>query len=151
VSLWLPFKNSSNVLLISAGFTASGVPTICMRSPYDAQTCQKSGFITNRSSENLLQWLEAQHRGAPKMADAAAALKRAIREAAAKDGTIGGPLAVLLLPKSGRPIWLENPVYANGWTRVCDIVTDYRHGRVNIAHIRSKDQLDRHLAAVCPR
>ena len=149
VSLWLPFKNSSNVLLISAGYSASAEPTICVRSPYDSQTCQKSGFITNRSSENLRRWLESQHR-APSVAEAAAALKRAIREAAVTDGTIGGPLSVLLVPRSGQPRWLENPVYANDWTRVCDVVADYRRGRVHIAHIRSKQQLDRHLSAVCP-
>jgi hypothetical protein len=150
VSLWLPFKNSSNVLLISAGLSATGVPTICVRSPYDAQTCQKSGFITNRESENLRQWLEAQHR-TPKVAEAAAALKRAIREASLTDPTIGGPLSVLLLPRSGSPVWLENPVDPSGWTRVCDIVTDYRRGRVTISHIRSREQLERHLSTVCPR
>src|SRR5262245_45974072 len=32
VSLWLPFKNSTNVLLISAGFL-NGRPTICAKSP----------------------------------------------------------------------------------------------------------------------
>jgi hypothetical protein len=79
------------------------------------------------------------------------ALKSAIQEAAAADTSIGGPLTVLLLPKSGDPRWMENPAYSAGWTRVCDIVTDYRHGRVAISFTRTREQLDKHLAAVCPK
>ena len=49
VMLGLPFRNSSKVLLISAGFE-NGHPMICAKNPNDPQVCRSSGFITNRES-----------------------------------------------------------------------------------------------------
>jgi hypothetical protein len=150
VSLWLPFKNSTSVLLISAGYM-EGVPTICARSPHEPQTCQKSGYITNKSSGALRRWLAARNGRMPRAEEAASALKLAIREAADLDPMIGGPTTVLLLTKNGLPQWLENRPTDNGWTRVCDIVSDYRQGRTPIFFTNSKYELDRHLIGVCPR
>jgi hypothetical protein len=150
LSLWLPFKNSTSVLLISAGFV-DGSPTICARAPHDPQTCQKSGYITNKPSSALRNWLTGRNGKAPKADEAAAVLKLAIREAADLDSMIGGPTTVLLLKNSGDPQWLENKPSDNGWTRVCDIVTDYRLGRAQVFFTTSKYELDRHLIGVCPR
>ena len=47
--------------------------------------------------------------------------------------------------------WLKNPPNDNGWTRVCDIVVDYRKGKTPIFFTNSKGELDHYLDGVCPR
>ena len=149
VMLGLPFKNSTNVLLISAGFS-DGQSMICGKNPTDPQLCRSEGFITNRQSNSLSRWLVAKKGTMPKASDAAAALHEAILETSDLDTTVGGPISVLHLQKSGRPIWLENPPHDHGWKTVCDIVSDYRKGNVHIIFTNSKGELDRNLNATCP-
>ena len=149
VMLGLPFKNSANVVLISAGI-ANGKATICAKNPTDPQICRYEGFITNRESSSLSRWLIAQHGVQPKTADAAAALHLATLESSDVDATVGGPISVLHLPKSGNAVWLENPPQDHGWKTVCDIVSDYRRGNVRIIFTNSKGELDRNLNATCP-
>jgi 20S proteasome alpha/beta subunit len=150
VALWLPFQNSNHVLLISAGYV-DGAPMICALGPNEPQECRKSGIITNKPSPGILRWLDARNGRVPKASEAASALKMAIREAADLDSAVGGPTTILLLQKSGAPQWLENPPVDSGWTRVCDIVNDYRLGRTQIFFTNTKEELDRHLAGACPR
>ena len=150
VMLGLPIKNSSNVLLLSAGFSY-GQPVICGKNPTDPQLCRKEGFITNRESASLSRWYVGMHGVLPKAADAASALQRAILESSDLDTTIGGPTSILHLRKSGEPEWMENPPADRGWKTVCDIVSDYRRGTARILFVRSKDELDRHLDSTCAR
>ena len=150
VMLGLPFKNSTKVVLISAGFE-NGQPTICAKTPNDPQLCRNSGFITNRMAPGLSRWQNAARGVTPKAADAAAALHVAIVESSDTDPTVGGPISILHLRKSGSPEWLENPPQDPGWKNVCDIVSDYRKGKARILFINSKDELDRNLNASCPK
>jgi hypothetical protein len=149
VMLGLPFKNSNNVLLISAGFS-NGQPMICGKNPTDPQLCRTEGFITNRPSNSLYRWLMSKNGVLPKSTDAAAALHQAILESSDLDTTVGGPISVLHLRKTGGPVWLENPPKDRGWKTVCDIVSDYRKGNVRILFTSSKGELDRNLNATCP-
>ena len=149
VALKLPFRNTTNVLLISAGYL-NGEATICAKAPIDPQSCHKSGYITNKSSSSLRRWLQGRN-GIPSSVEAAAALDQAIQESADLDSTVGGPISLLLVPKSGEPRWLKNPPTDNGWTRVCDIVASYRSGRTTIFFTNSKAQLDSYLNAACPK
>ncbi|HLQ77600.1 MAG TPA: hypothetical protein VK210_09600 [Terriglobia bacterium] len=150
VMLGLPVKNSSNVLLISAGFS-NGQMMICGKNPTDPQLCRKEGFLTNRVSSSLNRWYIGMHGVPPRAADAATALERAILESSDLDTTIGGPITILHLRKSGEPEWIENPPTDHGWKTVCDIVSDYRKGSARILFVRSKDELDRNLDATCAR
>ena len=150
VMLGLPFRNSTKVLLISAGF-ANRQPMICAKNPTDPQICRSEGFITNRESPSLTRWLNSEKGVSPKAADAAAALHQAILESSAADTTVGGPISVLYIRKSGTPEWLENPPHENGWKTVCDIVSDYRRGNARILHSKSKLELDQYLDMTCPK
>ena len=150
VALKLPFRNTTNVLLISAGYV-NGEATICAKAPIDPQACRKSGYITNKTSTGLRRWIEARNGRMPSSSEAAAALEQAIQESADLDPTVGGPITLLLVPKSGPPRWLKNPPSDNGWTRVCDVVASYRSGRANIFFTNTKDQLDNYLNATCPK
>jgi hypothetical protein len=87
----------------------------------------------------------------PKPTDAAAALHRAILESSDLDSTVGGPISILHLRKSGAPEWMENPPQPLHWKTVCDIVSDYRKGTAQIVFTNSKGELDRNLDATCPR
>jgi hypothetical protein len=148
-SVWLPFQNSTNVLLISAGFNHA-VPTICARSVVSPQECQTSGFVTNRPAPSLKSWLSAL-RSAPKVADAAGALKQAIAEAAAMDRSIGGPISIVQLPPAAPAKWLENPPHPVSWKSVCDLIRDYRVGRVRLEATVAREEFDRHIETTCPR
>lgn len=150
VALKLPFRNTTSVLLISAGYV-NGEPTMCAKAPINPQSCGKSGFITNKTSAGLRRWLDARNGRIPSSSEAAAALEQAIMESADLDSTIGGPITLLLVPKSGEPRWLKNPPSDNGWTRVCDVVASYRSGRTNIFFTNTKDELDKYLNAACPK
>jgi hypothetical protein len=145
----LPFRNTTNVLMLSGGLV-DGALTICAKAPADPQTCRKSGYLANKNSPGLRRWFEAQQGHVATASAAATALDRAIREAADLDSTIGGPITLLEIPRRGNPRWLQNPPNDNGWTRVCDIVDSYRSGRTNIFFIDTKEGLDGYLAGVCP-
>lgn len=149
VALKLPFRNTTNVLLVSAGYL-NGEATICAKGPIDPQACRKSGYITNKTSPGLRRWLEARKGRVFSSAEAAAALEQAIQESADLDSTVGGPITLLLVPKSGVPRWLKNPPSDNGWTRVCDVVASHRSGRATIFFTSTKDELERYLNAACP-
>ena len=150
IALKLAFRNTTNVLLISAGYV-NGEATICAKAPIDPQSCRKGGYITNKPSAGLRRWLDAQGGRIPSSGEAAAALDQAIQESADLDSTVGGPITLLLVPKSGDSRWLKNPPSDNGWTRVCDIVASYRDGRTNIFFTNTKDQLDKFPNAACPK
>src|SRR6185295_14006549 len=79
VMLGLPFRNSTKVLLISAGFI-DGQSMICAKNPADPQLCRNSGFITNRDTPSLSRWIAAAKGVTPKPGAAAAALREAIVE-----------------------------------------------------------------------
>ena len=149
VGLKLPIRNTNSVLMLSAGF-ANGEPLICAKVPVEPQSCRKSGYFANKNSPGLRRWYEMPHRYPVTTRDAAVTLERAIREASDLDTTIGGPITLLEISRSGSR-WLQNPPNDNGWTRVCDIVEAYRKGRVPIFFTDSKESLDRYLASVCPR
>jgi hypothetical protein len=150
VALRLPFRNTTSVLLISAGYV-NGEARICAKAPIDPQSCGKGGFITNKSSPGLRRWLDARNGRIPSSSEAAAALDQAIQESADLDSTVGGPISLLLIPKSGDPRWLKNQPSDNGWMRVCDIVVSYRSGRTNIFFTNTKQELDKYLDSVCPK
>jgi hypothetical protein len=150
VMLGLPFRNSTKVLLISAGF-ANGQPMICAKNPTDPQLCRSQGFITNRDSPSLTRWLNSENGVLPKAADAAAALRQAIVESASADTTVGGPISVLYIRKPGKPEWMDNPPQDHGWKTVCDIVSDYRRGNARILYTKSKLELDHNLDMTCPK
>jgi hypothetical protein len=148
VMLGLPFRNSSKVLLISAGFE-NGRPMICAKNPNDPQVCRSGGFITNRESLSLTQWLTSA-RGAPQKAiDASIALRQAIQESADQDSTVGGMISVVHLRENAPPEWLDSVPGDHGWKTVCDIISDYKRGKVKIAFTHSKDELDRNLNVTC--
>ena len=150
VALKLPFRNTTNVLLISAGYV-NGVATICAKAPIEPQTCGNGGYITNKTSNGLRRWLEARAGRAPSSSEAAAALEQAIQESADLDSTVGGPITLLLVSKSLEPRWLKNAPSDNGWTRVCDVVDSHRSGRTPIFFTATKDQLDTYLNRICPK
>ncbi len=148
VSLWLPLDNATHVLLLSAGFV-DGQPTICARDPVNAQVCRNNGMITNKQSPSLNQW-QSTLKSPPSVQEAAIVLKQAILESAADDPTVGGPVSILHVRKNAAPEWIERGSQDTSWTRVCDIVKDYRANKVALGFTHSRDELDRFLAATCP-
>jgi hypothetical protein len=149
VALKLPLRNTTNVVMISAGFV-DGQPLICAKVPVEPQTCRKAGYFANKESPGLRRWFQSQNGRVITVKEAAPALERAIREAADLDSTVGGPISVLNLAADGNDSWIQNLPNDNGWTRVCDIVTAYRNGRTPIFFTNTKEELDRYLAGVCP-
>jgi len=149
VALKLPLRNTTNVVMISAGFVG-GAPLICAKVPVEPQTCRKAGYFANKESPGLRRWFQSRNGRGFKVKDAAPALERAIREAADLDSAIGGPISLLGLSNDGTDAWIQNPPNDNGWTRVCDIVSAYRSGGTLIFFTNTKEELDRYLAGVCP-
>jgi hypothetical protein len=145
-AVWLPFKNSTGVMLLSAGFR-DGKPLICGRTVSHPQACQDRGLITNKRSPSLEAWINAQ-KVAPKAAAAAAALKQAIQESAAGDVTVGGGVSMAQLRPGSPMIWLENS-FSGNWKTICDLVRDYRSGRARIVPTTSSQDLNRYLNASC--
>jgi hypothetical protein len=145
-AVWLPFRNSTGVMLLSAGFR-DGKPLICGRTVSHPQACQDTGLITNKRSPSLEAWINAQ-KVAPKAAAAAAALKQAIQESAAQDVTVGGGVSLGQLRPGTGLIWLENS-FSGNWKTVCDLVRDYRNGRARIVPTASNQDLSRYLNASC--
>ena len=146
----LPFRNTTSVLMLSAGLS-DGKPMICAKAPIEPQSCRKSGYLTNKSSPGLRRWFDSRHGHVGTVAEASVALEKAIREASDLDTTIGGPITLLQFSNAGNSQWLQNPPNDNGWTRVCDIVDAYRKGRIPIFFTDTKEGLDGYLAGVCPR
>ena len=149
VALQLPVRNTTNVVMISAGFV-DGAPTICAKIPVEPQSCRKAGYFANKDSPGLRRWFQSRNGRPLATTEAAPALERAIREAADLDSAIGGPITLLSLSSDGTDEWIQNPPNDNGWTRVCDIVTSYRSGTTPIFFTDTKEKLDRYLAGVCP-
>lgn len=149
LTLKLPSRNTANVLLLSAGYV-NGEPTICAKSPADAQMCRKAGYVASKTSTSLRRWSEARRGRVPSLAEAAAALDQAILETADVDPAVGGPISILVVPKSGAPRWLKNPPENNGWNRICDVVASHRTGKTTIYFTNTKDELDRYLNGACP-
>lgn len=149
VALQLPLRNTTNVVMISAGFV-DGSPVICAKVPVEPQSCRKAGYFANKESPGLRRWFQSRNGRPLTVNEAAPALERAIREAADLDTAIGGPITLLNLSAEGEDEWIQNPPNDNGWTRVCDIVTSYRSGTTPIFFTDTKERLDRYLAGVCP-
>ena len=147
-SSWLPFQNSTNLMLLSAGFS-KGKPVICARSVVQPQSCQDTGSITNKPSASIQTWVSALKRP-PNASAAAAALKQAIQETAAVDTGVGGSISIVQLRFDGPPVWIENQL-TNRWTTICELVRDYRSGKVRITPTSSRQQLDQFLASTCSR
>jgi 20S proteasome alpha/beta subunit len=145
----LPDRNTAKLMLLSAGYV-NGEPTICAKSPADAQSCRKAGYVASKTSTSLRRWSEARRGRVPSLAEAAAALEQAIQETADLDPAVGGPIALLVVPKTGAPRWLKNPPENNGWNRICDVVASHRTGRTTIFFTNTKQELDSYLNGACP-
>jgi hypothetical protein len=146
-AVWLPYKNSVGVMLLSAGFN-HGRPAICARSVFQPQACQEQGSITNKPSPSLQTWVSSL-KAPPKAAAAALALKRAIQESAASDVSVGGPISLVELRSGGLPVWLESPPARPDWKTVCDVVRDHRVNKIRIVPSASSSDLDRYLVSIC--
>jgi hypothetical protein len=146
--VWLPFSNSNNVALISAGYF-NGTPMICAKSPVLPQECGTTGYIASKES-NALRGLIKLGR-LPTTAEAAAALRAAIQERGRSDVTVGGPITLLKLTNGALPAWLENRPNDNGWSKICDLVDAHRRGAAHIIPMTSTGELERRLNAICPR
>jgi hypothetical protein len=146
-AVWLPYKNSVGVMLLSGGFS-NGKPMVCARSVFQPQSCQNEGSITNKPAPSLEAWV-SRLKAPPKAAAAAEALKKAIEESAASDITVGGPISLVQVRHDGLPIWLENPPGTTTWHTICDIVRDHRASRIKIVPTGSSSDLDHYLASTC--
>jgi hypothetical protein len=147
--LWLPFRNSNSVGLISGGFL-DGKPMICTKAPIVPQNCSNSGFISNKNSKSLRDSLMKMRR-APTTAEAADALKIAIEEYSRTDPAVGGPISILKLTRENTPQWLANPTPNSSLTQICDLVREHRAGLRRIMPLVSPDELDQQLNAACPK
>jgi hypothetical protein len=143
--LRMPFVNSSNISMISAGFIG-GKPTICAKSPIVPQNCVNAGIIASKDSPLLRERLGALAR-TPTSVEASAALTAAIEDYAKRDITVGGPISILKLTSTAPPQWSGVPASDAGMTQVCDLV---RALRTAITPIGSKEELDQRLKAACP-
>jgi hypothetical protein len=143
--LYMPFNNSSNIAMISAGFV-DGKPIICAKSPILPQNCLSSGFISNKTSPLLRDTLEKLGR-IPTTNEAAATLKTAIEDYSRADLTVGGPTNILKLTNVAPPQWSGIPPTDGGLAHICDLV---RARRTAIVPMGSQEDLNRHLKAACP-
>ena len=143
--LWMPFTNSSNIAMISAGFV-DGKPMICSKAPIYPQNCVSSGYFSSKSS-TLLRDMLTQFGRIPTTDEAAAALRAAITEYSGKDLTVGGPINILKLTNAAPPQYSGTPPTDGSVTKICDLV---RARRASIRPIGSPADLDRHLKAACP-
>jgi 20S proteasome alpha/beta subunit len=143
--VWMPFTNSNNVGMISAGFN-EGKPMICAKAPIVPQECFTTGFMSSKGSPVLRERLLKLDR-LPTTEEAAAALKAAIDESSKNDLTVGGPISVLKLTNVAPPQWAGSPPTDHDIAQICDLV----HARRNdIVSLQTKDDMDRHLNAACP-
>ena len=147
--LYLPFANSNNVGMISAGFV-DGKPMICSKAPVLPQTCLNSGYMSNKDSALLRDTLMKLGR-APTTEEAASALKIAIEEYSRSDLAIGGPISILKLTNNSAPEWLANSFLNSSSSQICDVVREYRAGRQRITPLGTAADLDRHLDAACSK
>ena len=147
--LYLPFANSNNVGMISAGFV-DGKPMICSKAPVLPQTCLNSGYMSNKDSALLRDTLMKLGR-APTTEEAASALKIAIEEYSRSDLAIGGPISILKLTNTSAPDWLANPFLNSSSSRICDVVHEHRAGLRRIMPLTTTADLDQHLDAACSK
>jgi len=148
-AVWLPFKNSNGIGMISAGFL-EGSPMICSKSPILPQSCSHSGFIANKNSMSLRNALI--ERGRPPTAmQAAAALTAAIEEYSRTDPTVGGPTTVVKLTKDAPPQWLTTRLTDSSAATICDLVREYRASLRRITPLATREEMDQHLRAACSR
>ena len=147
--VWLPFKNNTSVGLISAGFL-DGEPMICSKSPMLAQRCSNSGYIASKDSPLLRETLTKLGR-IPNTNEGAVALRAAIGQYSKTDTTVGGPTSILKLTHGAPPQWLENPPTDRGLSQVCELVQEHRNGRLRIMPLGDPQELERRLAASCPK
>jgi 20S proteasome alpha/beta subunit len=150
VALRLPLRNTTNVVMLSAGYI-DGLPTICAKAPAEPQSCRSNGYFANKTSPGLHRWLDARKGRVATTTESAEALERAIREAGDLDSAVGGPISLLHVTKQGNFRWIKNPPEDHGWSRVCDIVDAYRKGKMPVFFTNTKGELDRYLDGVCPR
>jgi hypothetical protein len=142
--LHMPFTNTNNVAMISAGFV-DGRPMICAKSPIAPQTCSRSGFFTNKPVPLLHQTFDNLNRPLT-VSEAVALLKASIEKASLTDQAIGGPTSVLKLSKGEPPQWLTEPPSDRAIEKVCDLV---RKRRAEIVPLSGQPDLDRRLTGVC--
>ena len=147
--VWLPIENSDGVGLISAGFL-DGKPMICAKSPILPQSCSNVGFFASKNSVLLRNTLMKLGR-MPTTSEGAAALKAAIEQYSRTDPAVGGPISILKLRNGAAPEWLENPASDNGLSRICELVSEHRTGRMRILPVGASSDLERRLNAACPR
>jgi hypothetical protein len=147
--VWLPFQNSNNVGMLSAGFV-NGRPLLCAKSPIVAQTCTSAGFFGNKNSTFLADTLNKLGR-LPTTAEGTAALRTVIEQYAQTDPTVGGPISILKITKDGPPRWIQNEPSDRGLTHVCQVVSEHRKRRLRIVPVGTLQELDRHLNAACPK
>jgi hypothetical protein len=147
--LWLPFTNSNNIGMISAGFF-DDKPMLCSKAPITPQSCSSAGFISNKYSLVLRDKLAAVGH-VPATAEAADILKVAIEEYSRTDQTVGGAITILKLTSHERPEWLANPSIGDSPSHICDLVREHRSGRRTIIPLGSPEELEQQLKAACPK
>jgi hypothetical protein len=147
-AVWLPYTNSNNIGLLSAGFL-DGKAMICSKSPILPQHCSNSGFISNKNSPTLRESLSKLGH-TPTTAEAAAALKIAIDDYSRTDTSVGGPVSLLKLANEKAPEWLTSPLTDGGMTKICDLVRDHRTGRRRITPLVGPAEFDQYLRGACP-
>ena len=142
--LWMPFTNSNNIGMISAGFMG-GKAMVCAKTPILPQNCLTNGYISSKNSTLLGDILMKLGR-LPTTTEAAAALKSAIDEYSKKDLTVGGPISILKLTNVAPPQWAGTAPADTGLAKICDLVAARR---TEIVPVGSRQELDRHLSAAC--
>lgn len=147
--VWLPFQNSNNVGMLSAGFL-NGKPMICAKNPVQPQNCTNSGYFGSKDSSLLRDALTKLGR-LPTTSEGAAALKAAIEDSSRIDPTVGGPISILKLTGGAPPQWIENKPSDQGLTQVCQLVAEHRRGRMRIVPLGTPQELEQRLDAACPK
>lgn len=144
--LYVPFTNSNSMAMLAAGFL-DGKPMICAKSPIADQTCSDSGYITSKPSPLLRETLAKLNRKAT-MDEGVAALKAAIEASGRTDLTVGGPVSIVKLTMNGPAQWVGAVLSDSGMTQICDLV---RKRRSDIMPFGTRQDLDEHLSAACPK
>ncbi|HEY2383193.1 MAG TPA: hypothetical protein VGK48_18620 [Terriglobia bacterium] len=144
--LYVPFTNSTGIAMISAGFL-DGKPMICAKSPIADQGCSNSGYFASKPSPLLRETLTSLNRKAT-MDEGVAALKAAIEASAQTDVTVGGPVSIVKLTSDGPPQWVGAVLSDGGLNQICDLV---RERRSDIMPLGTRQELDLHLSAACPK
>ena len=144
--LYVPFTNTNGIVMISAGFL-DGKPMICAKSPVSPQDCSSTGFFSNKASPALRSSLARLNR-LPTTTEGMTILKAAIEESERAVSSVGGPISMLKLTSSSPPQWSGAVLSDGGLSQVCDLV---RLRRPDIVPFGSKQDLELHLSAACPK